>query len=104
MAERLFLHIGTQKSGTTYLQRVLAALAPQLRKKGVLYPIRLVGKKEIYNQARSDKGLLLITADVLANDEWRAGEFRRREAKLVSLLNHIWRLNLETARTDAPVV
>ena len=61
-------------------------------------------KKEIYNQARSDKGLLLITADVLANDEWRAGEIRRREAKLVSLLNHIWRLNLETARIDAPVV
>lgn len=61
-------------------------------------------RKESYNQARSDKGLLLIAADVLANDEWSAGEIRRREAKLVSLLNHIWRLNLETARINAPVV
>ena len=58
MAERLVLHIGTQKSGTTYLQRVLAALAPVLRKKGVLYPTRLVGKREIYNHEAAAYGLL----------------------------------------------
>jgi uncharacterized protein DUF262/uncharacterized protein DUF1524 len=61
-------------------------------------------KKEIYDSARSENELLVITADVLANDEWRAGEIRQREAKLVSLLNHIWRLNIETARLDEPVV
>lgn len=58
MADRLVLHIGTQKSGTTYLQRVMAALAPQLRKKGVLYPTRLVGKREVYNHEASAYGLL----------------------------------------------
>lgn len=58
MAERLVLHIGTQKSGTTYLQRVLAALSPKLRKKGVLYPTRLVGKREIYNHEAAAYGLL----------------------------------------------
>lgn len=58
MAARLILHIGTQKSGTTYLQRVLAALSPTLRKKGVLYPTRLVGKREIYNHEAAAYGLL----------------------------------------------
>lgn len=58
MAERLVLHIGTQKSGTTYLQRVLAALSPKLRKNGVLYPTRLVGKREIYNHEAAAYGLL----------------------------------------------
>ena len=32
------LHIGAHKTGTTYLQRVFAALAPALREQGVLYP------------------------------------------------------------------
>jgi hypothetical protein len=58
VAQRLILHIGTQKSGTTYLQRVLAALSPTLRKKGVLYPIRLVGKREVYNHEAAAYGLL----------------------------------------------
>jgi len=58
MAERLVLHIGTQKSGTTYLQRVLAALSSTLKKKGVLYPTRLVGKREIYNHEAAAYGLL----------------------------------------------
>ena len=49
MAARLLLHIGTQKSGTTYLQRVLQSLAPQLREAGVLYPTRIGGKTEVYN-------------------------------------------------------
>ncbi len=58
MADRLVLHIGTQKSGTTYLQRVLEALAKPLRKSGVLYPTRLVGKREIYNHEAAAYGLL----------------------------------------------
>ncbi len=58
MAERLILHIGTQKSGTTYLQRILENLSPQLRKKGVLYPIRLVGKKSVLNHEAAAYGLL----------------------------------------------
>lgn len=58
MADRLVLHIGTQKSGTTYLQRVLEALAKPLRKSGVLYPTRLVGKRDIYNHEAAAYGLL----------------------------------------------
>lgn len=58
MAARLLLHIGTQKSGTTYLQRVLQSLAPQLRETGVLYPTRIGGKTEVYNHEAAAYGLL----------------------------------------------
>jgi len=58
VADRLVLHIGTQKSGTTYLQRVLQALTKPLRKSGVLYPTRLVGKRDIYNHEAAAYGLL----------------------------------------------
>lgn len=58
MAERLLLHIGTQKSGTTYLQRVLARLSGELKRDGVLYPTRLQGRREIYNHEAAAYGLL----------------------------------------------
>lgn len=58
MAERLLLHIGTQKSGTTYLQRVLAHLSGELKREGVLYPTRLQGRREIYNHEAAAYGLL----------------------------------------------
>lgn len=35
---RVWLHIGAPKTGTTYLQGVLAASRPELRSQGVLYP------------------------------------------------------------------
>lgn len=38
MADRLVLHIGPRKTGTTYLQRVLQQLAPGLETQGILYP------------------------------------------------------------------
>ena len=38
MADRLVLHIGPRKTGTTYLQRVLQQLAPGLEAQGILYP------------------------------------------------------------------
>jgi hypothetical protein len=62
VADRLVLHIGTQKSGTTYLQRVLQTLAKPLRKSGVLYPTRLVGKRDIYNHEAAAYGLLGTTS------------------------------------------
>ena len=58
MADRLLLHIGTQKSGTTYLQRVLARLSGELKREGVLYPTRLQGRREIYNHEAAAYGLL----------------------------------------------
>ena len=58
MADRLLLHIGTQKSGTTYLQRVLARLSGPLKREGVLYPLRLHGRREVYNHEAAAYGLL----------------------------------------------
>jgi hypothetical protein len=58
VADRLLLHIGTQKSGTTYLQRVLARLSGELKREGVLYPTRLQGRREIYNHEAAAYGLL----------------------------------------------
>lgn len=58
MAERLLLHIGTQKSGTTYLQRVLSRLSGNLKREGVLYPLRLHGRREVYNHEAAAYGLL----------------------------------------------
>lgn len=39
MAQRLVLHIGVQKSGTTYLQRMLEERAAALEELGVVYPL-----------------------------------------------------------------
>ena len=58
VADRLLLHIGTQKSGTTYLQRVLAALSNGLKRDGILYPTRLHGRREVYNHEAAAYGLL----------------------------------------------
>ena len=48
MAERLIVHIGPRKTGTTYLQRVLQQLSPSLKDQGVLYPIDYRDKED-YN-------------------------------------------------------
>ncbi len=48
MAERLIVHIGPRKTGTTYLQRVLQQLAPALKEQGVLYPTDYRGQDD-YN-------------------------------------------------------
>lgn len=48
MADRLIVHIGPRKTGTTYLQRVLQQLSPALASQGVLYPIDYRGKDD-YN-------------------------------------------------------
>jgi hypothetical protein len=39
MASRLILHIGLQKSGTTYLQEIIASRAQEFAEAGVLYPM-----------------------------------------------------------------
>lgn len=58
VAARLYLHIGTQKSGTTYLQRVLQSLAPRLRDAGVLYPTWTMRGDLVYNHEPATYGLL----------------------------------------------
>jgi hypothetical protein len=45
MASRLILHIGLQKSGTTYLQELIASGAGELAGAGIVYPVSPVGKR-----------------------------------------------------------
>ncbi len=45
MASRLILHIGLQKSGTTYLQELIARGADELAAGGVVYPVAPPGKR-----------------------------------------------------------
>jgi hypothetical protein len=45
MASRLILHIGLQKSGTTYLQELIASRADELAGAGVVYPVSPAGQR-----------------------------------------------------------
>jgi hypothetical protein len=45
MASRLILHIGLQKSGTTYLQELIASGADELARAGIVYPVSPAGKR-----------------------------------------------------------
>ncbi|WP_192808779.1 hypothetical protein [Actinomadura montaniterrae] len=61
MASKVILHIGQQKSGTTYLQDVLGHIAgPLAEEAGILYPdsIREVIPDAIENHERATRGLL----------------------------------------------
>lgn len=58
VASRLYLHIGTQKSGTTYLQRILERLSPSLAEAGVLYPTWTSRGDLVYNHEPATYGLL----------------------------------------------
>lgn len=85
MADRLLLHIGTQKSGTTYLQRVLARLSGELKREGVLYPTRLQGRREIYNHEAAAYGLLGTASFpwvAAARAEGQAGAWERLRRKV----------------------
>ena len=66
MAQRLVLHIGPRKTGTTYLQRVLQSLAPELQAEGVLYPTRYREGKEDYNHVGA-------VTDITHSEETRHG-------------------------------
>lgn len=80
MAAKVILHIGQQKSGTTYLQDVLGHIAePLAREAGILYPdsIREVLPDAIENHERATRGLLgdeypWVSADDAAGerDKW----------------------------------
>jgi hypothetical protein len=85
VAERLLLHIGTQKSGTTYLQRVLARLSGGLKREGVLYPTRLQARREIYNHEAAAYGLLGTASFpwvAPARAEGQAGAWERLRRKV----------------------
>jgi hypothetical protein len=59
MARRVFMHVGTPKTGTSYLQSVLWANKPLLREQGVLLPGRGFGEHfEASNVVRDTEGSL----------------------------------------------
>jgi hypothetical protein len=56
MAKRLFLHVGTPKTGTTYLQSMIWANKPTLRAQGLLLPLeRLRDHFFLSNLGRDDE-------------------------------------------------
>jgi len=63
VARRLVLHIGPRKTGTTFLQRVLQQLAPDLSSQGVLYPTHYRGEED-YNHVGA-------VTDLTHNEETR---------------------------------
>jgi hypothetical protein len=60
MARKIILHIGLQKSGTTYLQEVLGTCAAELAEAGVLYPLAGEAPRPgtVENHERAMYGLL----------------------------------------------
>ncbi|SKC71457.1 hypothetical protein [Krasilnikoviella flava] len=54
MPRRVFLHVGTPKSGTTYLQSRLHANRRELRRHGVLYPTGALGEPRLHYWAALD--------------------------------------------------
>lgn len=65
MAERVVLHVGTMKSGTSYLQALLFAEKPRLAEAGVLVP-----GKAWTDQARAVRQALAPKSDA-PRDRWR---------------------------------
>ena len=65
MTDRLIVHIGPRKTGTTYVQRVLQMLAPELMTSGILYPTEFRG--------RSDYNHVSAVTDVTHEAETRPG-------------------------------
>lgn len=53
---RVVVHIGTQKSGSTYLQQVVVALRAPLREAGWCYPLGWMGRHVAINQERPTYG------------------------------------------------
>jgi hypothetical protein len=82
VASKVILHIGVQKSGTTFLQHMLKANNEVLAAKGVCYPIPedwYLGRRSVVNHEWSSYGLLgteypWVTAQQAAahSDSWRA--------------------------------
>ncbi len=76
MAARLIVHIGQQKSGTTYLQGILARSTSQLGAAGITYPLLWSSRgSEFENQQ-------LATYGFLAGGSSRIGSKRVRQVRM----------------------
>ncbi|NHC14685.1 hypothetical protein [Motilibacter deserti] len=86
MASRVLLHVGLQKSGTTYLQHGLAENVDALAAAGVAYPVRRGDEFDVPNHQRAFYGLLpgeiayvsdQHAADAAPTWEWLRGEIEQ---------------------------
>lgn len=94
MTRRAFLHVGSPKTGTTYLQSVLWASRPALRRQGVLLPLTL----------RDHFGLSLVLRDAVDpdTDDVDAEELLASLARAVAGSDHDVLLSHELLSTATP--
>ena len=88
---RLTLHVGLPKSGTTYLQGLLASHREQLREAGVLYPfVRPEAMFRAAVEVREQHGLWGLPHDGPdgIDGTWRALLDRVREVGLPAIISH----------------
>ncbi len=55
-------------------------------------------KKAIYETQTAKTPLLPITADVLSEQQWRREEIEAREAKLMTMIANLWRIDVAVAK------
>ncbi len=71
MAKRVFLHVGTPKTGTTYLQSVLWANKAVLRDQGLLLPLRSVSEHFHLSNIGRRASIALATMPANAHSAWK---------------------------------
>jgi Protein of unknown function DUF262/Protein of unknown function (DUF1524) len=59
-------------------------------------------KKTIYAETGDSHLLLPITADVLKSSEWRREEILAREARLLTMIANLWRIDIPTQKSLDP--
>ena len=95
MARRLFMHVGTPKSGTTYLQNTLWEHQKSLRNAGILLPLNgmadhWTAAKELRKQKAYDPGnrrgaLKKLVAEIDSLNTLSQEDFNEQEEKLYSI-------------------
>ena len=75
MARRAFLHVGTAKSGTSYLQDLWWQHRDALRAQGLLLPGS--GRRDHFTAAAVVKGMTAVLETLTAREQqaWRALQF-----------------------------
>jgi hypothetical protein len=87
-AQRLTLHVGLPKSGTTYLQGLLASHREELRAAGVLYPfVRPEAMFRAAVEVREQYAVWGLPADEV-DGTWQALLDRVREVGLPAVISH----------------
>lgn len=99
----LYLHVGLAKTGTTYLQRLLADNRPRLREAGFVYPfVRPEGQFHAAVEVRGVHERWGLTAERVAGS-WDAHAAVAREAGGTAIVSHEILAGATEAQIDAAV-